>query len=206
MAKGDKFYFENFAGSTALSLEAANYLVACLEGYDADNIESMMNQMHAIEHRADLKKHEMNAALAKAFVTPVEREDLNMLSGQLDEVTDLIEEVLQKFYINNIKTVRPAAVEFAGNIVKSCQILCELMAEFEHFKKSKKIRPLVIALNDVEEACDKLYLSSMHALAAEAKGPFDLIAWRDIFDCLEACADACEHVSDCVEAVVMKNT
>ena len=206
MAKGDKFYFENFAASAALSLEAANYLVSCLETYDPEKLERMMEQMHAIEHRADTKKHEMNAALAKAFVTPVDREDLNMLSGQMDEVTDMIEEVLQKFYINNTKAVRPAAVEFAKNIVESCRILCDLMVEFEHFKKSKKIRELVIALNDVEEECDKLYLSSMHALAAEAGDAFELIAWRDIFDCLEACADACEHVSDCVEAVVMKNT
>ena len=206
MAKGDKFYFENFSSSAALSLEAANYLAACLETYAPERLEQMMEQMHSIEHRADGKKHEMNAALAKAFVTPVDREDLNMLSGQLDEVTDMIEEVLQKFYINNTKTVRPAAVEFAKNIVKSCQILCDLMGEFENFKRSKKIRELVIALNDVEEECDKLYLSSMHALAAEAKDAFELIAWRDIFDCLEACADACEHVSDCVEAVVMKNT
>ena len=206
MAKSDKFYFENFAASTALSKEAADYLVTCLESYNADNIEQMMEQMHTIEHRADGKKHEMNAALAKAFVTPVDREDLNMLSGQLDEVTDMIEEVLQKFYINNIKTVRPAAVEFARNIVKSCEILCDLMTEFENFKRSKKIRELVIALNDVEEDCDKLYLTSMRDLAANSEDAFNLIAWRDIFDCLEACADACEHVSDCVEAVVMKNT
>ena len=206
MAKGDKFYFDNFSASTALSREAADYLVTCLENYSADNMDQMMEQMHTIEHRADLKKHEMNAALAKAFVTPVDREDLNMLSGQLDEVTDMIEEVLQMFYINNIKTVHPAAVDFAKMIVKSCQILCELMAEFENFKKSKKIRQLVIALNDVEEDCDKLYLSSMRALSANPEDVLSFIAWRDIFDCLEACADACEHVSDCVEAVVMKNT
>jgi len=27
-----------------------------------------------------------------------------------------------------------------------------------------------------------------------------------VYDCLEACADACEHVSDCVESVIRKNT
>lgn len=33
-----------------------------------------------------------------------------------------------------------------------------------------------------------------------------VIAWRDIYGCLEACADACEHVSECVGTVIMKNT
>ena len=206
MAKGDKVYFENFAASAALSQEAASYLVTCLETYDPENIEQMLTTMHEIEHRADLKKHEMNAALAKAFVTPVDREDLDMLSHQLDDVTDKIEEVLQMFYINNIHTMEPAAVEFAKNIVKACQMLCTLMDEFENFKRSKQIKQLIIDLNDVEEDCDKLYLSSMRALSLGSTDALHILAWRDIYDCLEACADACEHVSECVGTVIMKNT
>ena len=206
MAQGDKFYFENFAESTAFSKEAAAYLVKCLENYDPENIEQMLTQMHEIEHNADMKKHEMSAALAKAFVTPVDREDLDMLSRQLDDVTDEIEEVLQKFYINNISAVEPAAVEFAKKIVLSCTLLCELMAEFENFKRSKNIKPLIIKINDVEEECDKLYLASMRALSKNATDPLHVIAWRDIYRCLESCADACEHVSECVGSVIMKNT
>ena len=206
MAKGDKFYFENFAESTALSKEAAAYLVTCLENYDPNNIEQMLQQMHDIEHRADIKKHEMNRMLAKAFVTPVDREDLDMLSQQLDEVTDKIEEVLQMFYINNIQAIQPAAVEFTKKIVKSCELLSALMEEFENFKRSKKIHGLIVELNDVEEDCDKLYLSSMRALSKNATDVLATIAWRDIYGCLEACADACEHVSECVGTVIMKNT
>lgn len=206
MAKADKFYFENFAASTALSQEAAVYLVDCLESYNPDNIEQMMAAMHEIEHRADMKKHEMNEALAKAFVTPVDREDLDMLSHQLDDVTDKIEEVLQMFYINNIRTIQPAAVEFAKRIVRSCELLCALMEEFENFKKSKKIRGLIVELNDVEEECDQLYLHSMRELSCNATDVLATIAWRDIYECLEACSDACEHVSECVGTVIMKNT
>ena len=206
MAKGDKFYFENFAASTALSKQAAEYLVGCLENYDPSKIEEMLTTMHEIEHQADMKKHEMNAALAKAFVTPVDREDLDMLSNQLDDVTDQIEEVLQMLYLNNIQTVDPAAVTFAKNIVKSCELLCQLMGEFENFKRSKKIHDLIVALNDVEEDCDKLYLTSLRALMVNGAEALTVIAWRDVYGRLEACADACEHVSDCVGSVIMKNT
>ena len=206
MAKGDKFYFENFEKSTELSKKAASYLVECLENYEADGIEKMLGNMHEIEHSADLVKHEMNEALAKAFVTPVDREDLDMLSHQLDDVVDLIEEVLQKFYIYDVKAIDPPAVEFAKNIVKSCDLLCSVMTEFENFKKSKKIQSLIIRLNDVEEECDKLYLSSMRALTKSSMDVFEMIAWRKIYESLEACADACEHVSECVGSVIMKNT
>lgn len=206
MAKGDKFYFENFAASAALSREAASYLVECLSNYDPAQLEQMMDKMHQIEHQADGKKHEMDAALAKAFVTPVDREDLDMLSHRLDDVTDEIEEVLQMFYINNIQTVEPAAVEFAKNIVRACDVLCAVMGEFENFKRSRKIRDLIISLNDVEEDCDKLYLQSVRSLSVNGVDALTMIAWRDVYACLEACADACEHAGDCVGSVIMKNT
>ena len=206
MAKGDKFYFENFVESTELSMKAADFLVKCLEGYDPAKLDEMLTEMHIIEHCADTKKHEMSSALAKAFVTPIDREDLDMLSRQLDDVTDEIEEVLQKFYINNIITVEPAAIEFAKKIGLTCRLLNQLMGEFENFKRSKNINPLIIAISDVEEECDRLYLASMRNLTKTDNDPLHVIAWRDIYRCLEACADACEHVSECVGSVIMKNT
>ena len=206
MAKSDKFYFENFVGSTELSKKAAQYLVKSLENFEADNIEQMLAEMHEIEHKADSKKHEMSEALAKAFVTPVDREDLDMLSQQLDDVTDKIEEVLQKFYIYHIRSVNPAAIQFAKEIVKSCALLSDIMSEFENFKKSKTLRALIIKMNDIEEECDKLYLSSMRALTKNSTNLLETVSWRKIYESLEECADACEHVSECVGSVIMKNT
>ena len=206
MAKGDKFYFENFSACATLAKDAANYLVECLDNYDADKIEEMLKKMHTFEHNADIKKHEMNETLAKAFVTPVDREDLDMLSQQLDNVSDTIEEILQKFYIYNIKTMESAAIDFAKNLVKSCEMLVQIMDEFENFKKSKTMRSLIIACNDVEEECDKLYLATMHNLTRSSTDVLTTMSWYKIFDCFEACADACEHVSECVGSIIMKNT
>ena len=195
MAKGDKFYYENFAECT----------VECLENYEADKIEKMLEEMHVFEHSADVKKHEMTEALAKAFVTPVDREDLDMMSQQLDTVLDLLEEVLQKLYIYNIKEIEPAAIDYAKHLVKACDLLCAIMAEFENFKKSKKLRSLIIECNDVEEECDKLYLTTMHELTKKSTDVLATISWYKIYDCFEACSDACEHVSECVGSIVMKN-
>jgi len=206
MAKGDKFYFDNFTASTALSKKAALYLVECLENYNPEKIEEMLQKMHEIEHSADKKKHEMNEALIKAFVTPVDREDLAMLSHNLDQVTDKIEEVLQKFYIYNIQAVEPSIIEFAKKIVKSTELLCQLMEEFENFKRSKKIRSIIIGLNDVEEECDSLYLTSMRNITRNPADAYTAISLCKIYDCFEACADACEHASECVDTVIMKNT
>lgn len=206
MAKGDKFYFDNYKACAELAKKAAAYLVECLENYDPDKIEYMLKEMHGFEHGADMKKHEMSAALAKAFVTPVDREDLDLMSHQLDNVLDLLEEVLQKLYIYDVKTIQPDAIEYAKHLVKGCESFYDIMNEFENFKKSKKIHPLIIICNDIEEECDKLYLASMRRITKSDMSTQEKISWYKIFDCLEACADACEHVGECVGSIIMKNT
>ena len=206
MAKGDKFFFDNLSASALFSKKAAQYLVECLEHYDPAELQSMLASMHAIEHEADGKKHEMDAALAKAFVTPVDREDLNLLSGQLDNVTDTIEEILQKFYIYDVHAILPASVTFAKKLVQACDLLCMIMQEFANFKKSQKLRKLVIELNDIEEECDKLYISSMRDLMNQPEDILLVMSWREIYGYFEDCADACEHASECVHSVIMKNT
>ncbi len=206
MAKGDKIYFDNFKRCARLAHKAALYLVECLENYSPDNLLTMIEKMHETEHEADTVKHEMHDMLIRAFVTPVDREDLDMLSHQIDDVTDTIEEVLQKFYIYDIKTITPDAISFAHKIVEACEKICKVTDEFENFKKSKTLHSLVVELNNIEEECDKLYLSSMRAITVSGGDALDIISWRKIYEHFEACADECENVGECISSVIMKNT
>ncbi len=206
MAKGDRFYFENFAEAAELCCRAAQYLENCLTNYDSGNIKQMLQEMHSIEHEADGKRHEMAAALAKAFVTPLDREDLALISHDIDEVADCIEEVMQRFYVDRIESVFPEAIEFAGHIVESCKLIKGIVQELANFKKPQKLNELIIQLNHREEECDKLYLKATRNLRDHTDDVLTILFWREIYDKLEACADACEHVGDSIETVVMKNT
>ncbi len=206
MAKADRFYFENFLEAADCSLRAANYLVDCLKDYRPEAIEAMLEALHAIEHEGDGKKHEMSSALARAFVTPVDREDLALISQNIDEVTDSVEEILQWFYMSEIKTVLPEAITFAEKLVVCCQMMKDMLAEFSNFKKPQKLHEMIVQLNHVEEECDALCLKATVAIRRQVSDPIDVISWREIYMKMETCADACEHVGDCVETVVMKNT
>lgn len=206
MAKGDRFYFENFIAAADLCCSAANYLESCVTNYDYSKIEEMLHKMHSIEHEADGKRHEMAAALAKAFVTPLDREDLAEISHAIDEVADCIEEVMQRFYVNRVESTLPDAKEFAGHIVESCKLMKAILTELANFKKPQKLHELIIQLNHQEEECDKLYLKATRNVRDYTSDVLTILSWREIFDKLEACTDACEHVGDCIEVIVMKNT
>ena len=205
MAKSDRFYFENYAAAAECCGKAAAYLQECLTNYDYANIKTMLEKMHALEHEADGVKHEMTAALAKAFVTPLEREDMAQISANIDEVADFIEEVLQRIYVNHIETIMPEAIQFAGMIVECCEMMKEMLSELVNFKKPKKLHDMIIALSHKEEQCDELYLEATLKAADFSNDVLTVIFWREILDKLEKCADACEHVGDSIETIVMKN-
>lgn len=50
----------------------------------------------------------------------------------------------------------------------------------------------------IEEECDKLYLITMRNITKNSTDVLTTISWYKIFERFEACADACEHVSECV--------
>ena len=204
--KSDNYYFENFIQCVECGCQAAMMLEENLANFDVNRLSENLDELHKIEHDADKKKHEMMGVLVKAFITPIEREDIILLSQSIDEVTDQIEDVLIRIYINNVHTIRPEALQFTKVIIRCCKVLKEIMEEFANFKKSKTLHGLIIEINALEEEGDRLFIDSMRRLHTEVTDPLEIIAWREIYNFLEKCCDACEHVADAVESVIMKNT
>lgn len=204
--KSDSYYFQNFIECVECGCQAAKMLEDNLHHFDTECLVEKLDELHKIEHDADKKKHEMMGVLVKAFITPIEREDIIQLSQSIDEVTDKIEDVLIRIYINNVHTIRPEALAFIKVIIRCCEALKEVMEEFANFSKSKTLHGLIIEINALEEEGDRLFIDSMRKLHTEVTDPIEVIAWREIYVYLEKCCDACEHVADVVESVIMKNT
>ena len=61
-------------------------------------------------------------------------------------------------------------------------------------------------MNHFEEECDGMYLEAMRKIRTHTNDVLEIVSWREIYEKMEDCADACEHVGDCVDTVVMKNT
>lgn len=177
-----------------------------LSEFDVTSLSERLDQIHGIEHAADQKKHEMLAALVKEFITPIEREDIILISEAIDDVTDKIEDVMIRLYINNIKSIRPDALEFTKLITRCCKTLNKLVDEFKNFKKSKKLYGLMVEIHTLEGEGDRLFIEAMRRLHTEVSDPLEVIAWREIYIYLEQCCDACERTANAVEQVMMKNT
>lgn len=199
-------YFAFFCEMIDCACQASTALNNMFSDYQPRNLRQEADVIHEIEHAADLKKHDMMSQLLREFLPPIDREDIVNISHVLDEIVDLIEEVVLCLYMNDIQKCRSDVQPMVALIVKQCEELQKLMAEFENYKKSDKLLQSIIVINTLEEEGDRLYLEAMRNLKLTCSDPFEMIAWRDIYSSLEDCSDACEKVADAVEEVVMKNT
>ncbi len=203
--KTNDFYFDNFKKCTEVACSAAEMLNNIITDFHSNPTEDQLYELHKIEHQGDSLKHQMMEALVKAFITPIEREDIIKLSDNIDSVIDAIEDIVLQIHIAGLTTLRPECEEFSQLIIKSCNKMLVLMTEFENFKKSKNIKEIIIEINNLEEEGDKLYLSAMKNLHATSKDAFEVLIWREIYKYFEKVCDTIEHVSELVESIIIEN-
>ncbi|MBC5627785.1 DUF47 domain-containing protein [Clostridium sp. NSJ-6] len=199
-------YFEMLVDLIGYSCEAASLLDKTISNFRMSQIDSNVKEMHEIEHSADIKKHEMLNKLSKEFITPIERGDIIELANEIDNVTDAIEDVLVRIYMFNISVMREEALEFSNLIVRICNETSALIKEFRNFKKSSEISKIIININDLEEEGDRIYTKSIKGFYTSIMDPIRFITWKETFEYFEKCCDACEHVADGIESVMMKNS
>lgn len=204
--KKDSFYFDNFIDCAKTAHRASKRLSAYMEAYEPAKVADELAAMHALENTGDERNHEVADALVSAFITPIEREDIALLSERLDAVIDHIEGVLHRIYFCNIQEMRPSAVKMAAKLVEGCASMIELVEELPRFKRSKVLKKHVIRINDIENDCDDLYIESMRELHTTERDPLQVIAWRDVYTFLEITADSIEDVAETVQNIVMKNS
>ncbi len=187
--------------------KAASFLSDTMNDYNIEFLSSgTLDEMHEIEHSADIKLQELTSKLAREFITPIERQDILAIAQRIDDVTDAIEDVLMRLYMYNIRELRNEAFEFVGVIMASTEVLMKIIAEFANFRRSNDIRAYIIKLNALEEEGDAIYMRAIRRLYLEEQDPIAVIAWTEIFRRLEGCCDDFEDVSQEIEYVLMKNT
>lgn len=199
-------YFDAFCDLVNYCVQAAELLEKSLANYNTDTAGEVRKQLHQIENEADHKKHELMDNLAKEFVPPIDREDIVELANQIDEVVDSIEDVYLRAYMFNLTVIPPAAQKFTRIITMACRTLRDIMIEFPNYRKSERIKALIIDVNTMEEEGDKLYLESMRELHTSQNDISTLLATTYCYERLEKCCDNCEHVANVAESVIMKNS
>jgi len=164
------------------------------------------NQLREIENEADIRFHGLVEFLAKAFITPLDREDIMRIAYDMDDVIDSIEDISMRFYMLNMDEMKSEATEFTTLIEKMGVELVNVFKELTNFKKPKQLFEHIVAINTLEGLGDDIYRRAVSNLFLRETDPICVMKWREMFEALETCCDHFETLVDIIRDVIMKNT
>lgn len=193
--------FETAAANVATASQALLNLICNMKDKDAK-----IAQLEEFEHIGDDLTHDIIAELHRAFITPIDREDIFLLAKEIDNIVDSIEATAHRFIMLNVNETTPQAEALSKMITESATQLVLVMHELRKLKHLAVDNKTIIEINNIEDAGDKLYRKAVKELYSGAYDPLTVIKWREIYDHLEDTLDAFEDVANIIEGIAMKHS
>lgn len=167
--------------------------------------EKVRDAVQDVEHQGDAVVHAMEEELARTFVTPIDREDLQMLSARLDDVLDLTNGAARAYVLMGMENPSPAMHQLMQKLVEITEVLSTTVPHLRRHAYSE----LVVEcrkLRKIEKDSDAIYREAMrdlfHDPAIDAK---TLVRNRQILDDLERAIDFAELAGDTLMQLSIKH-
>jgi|HubBroStandDraft_2_1064218.scaffolds.fasta_scaffold54880_2 uncharacterized protein Yka (UPF0111/DUF47 family) len=189
-------------GQAATAHEGALALRRFKEGSSANDVRDAVQEL---EHEGDRLTHEMEEALAKTFVTPIDREDLQKLSSELDDILDLANGAIRAAVLYGVEKPSEPMGKLMDILVQCTLVIKETMPNLRK-NAYAKITEGTHALRKLEKDGDTVFRESVSALfhdeAVDAK---KLLRERQVLEDLENAVDHCETVGETLAHLAVKH-
>lgn len=195
-------FFDLFEKSVANVAKAAKELADFLEDYT--NVPLKVARITELEHEGDAITHQIMEQLHRTFVTPLDREDIALLTERLDDVLDFIEDAANAMLLYRIEQPTTRAREMAAILVTMTSELVVAVPLLRNRSKMKEILEHCVEINRLENEADAIIRHALTELF-DNMPIADVIKWREIYEHLETAADKGEDVANVLEGVVLKH-
>jgi len=169
-----------------------------------NDLKALTTTMKHYESKGDTLIHDIIVELHKAFITPIDREDILQLAMRLDDVLDGLDHTASLMELYSITQPTVYMKDFVTEIYGSCQEISEsirLLAK----KKLLDIHSHAVKIKDYESKCDDILRASVKELFGKEKNPIMIIQYKEIYENLELISDYCQDVANILETIIMKN-
>ena len=196
----DRVFFDLFEEAAANIVRGADLLDQMLAHYP--DRADLSRDIVICEQEGDRITHDVHQRLNSTFVTPIDREDVLALISDLDDIIDLIDEVADYLGLYKIEAPMEQAQRLAHVLLQATRQIAEAMPRLRTFAP---ISHYTVEINRLENDGDRISRDAIASLFESGIDPLVVIRWKDIFERLEEAIDACEHVANSLEGIVIKN-
>jgi predicted phosphate transport protein (TIGR00153 family) len=193
-------FFDLFEEASANIVRAADLLDQMLAHWP--DRSGLTRDIVICEQEGDRLTHDIHRRLNKRSVTPIDREDILDLTSSLDDVVDLIDEVADYLGLYKIEAPMEQSQHLARVLSDAGRLLAEAMPRLRNFDDMSHY---TVEVNRLENEGDRVSRDAVASLFDNGSDPMVVIRWKDIYERLEEAVDACEHVANALEGIVLKN-
>jgi predicted phosphate transport protein (TIGR00153 family) len=197
----DRVFFDLFEEAAANVVRGADLLDQMLAHYP--DRADLSRDIVICEQEGDRITHDVHQHLNHTFVTPIDREDVLDLISALDDIVDLIDEVADYLGLYKIEAPMEQSQRLAHVLLHATRQIAEAMPRLRSFNP---ISHYTVEINRLENEGDRISRDAIASLFESGIDPLVVIRWKDIFERLEEAIDACEHVANTLEGIVIKNS
>jgi uncharacterized protein len=194
-------YFALLSGFIGKVRSGAALFVDLLADYD--NRAGYAEQIKAVEEECDVLAANIVGKLNTSFITPIDREDIYLLTTRADDIIDEINGLARRLEIVHAVPLRPDVPEIAGILADA---LVEVEGAFEQMKAHNGVTEHSQRVRKLEKRGDVLYAEALHRLFTEEPNAIEVIKWVSIYEQLEDAIDRCKHLAESLEGVVVKHS
>lgn len=185
--------------------EAADVLAESIEHTSPEERETYYKRIKEVERRGDQITHQVLDELETTFITPLDREDINLLASGIDDVIDCVNSCAKRINIYNPRRLDNSAKELCRFIQKEAACIRKAVEELETFRKHPaQLREYCVTLHDLENQADDVYELFIKQLFEEEKDAVEIIKVKEVMQELERTTDAAEHVGKILKSLVVK--
>lgn len=203
LPRADHFY--EFLERQADVAQRGALVLARFGGPERGSAQEVCDAVQALEHEGDGIVHEMEEALAKTFVTPLDREDLQRLSMELDDILDLTNATARVALLYGVETPSQATRELTAILVEATSLLAKVLPALRKHRYGELI-DVARVVRKLEKDGDQIFRQEtsrlFHDLSIE---PRELIRQKTLLDDLEGAIDRCEHVASTLTNLAVKH-
>jgi hypothetical protein len=167
--------------------------------------DELVNEIERAEHEGDRITFETLKRLEQAYITPIDREDIQSLAERIDDVVDMIDAAGQRMMIYKIGAVRQDFVEQCGILLKASRLMEASVLGLRHLDARKPLAALVVAVHAAEEEGDAIHHRFLAELFECGLDVFQVIKWKELYQFVEQAIDYCDDVACVVRRIELKN-
>lgn len=205
LPKNERF-FDYFQAAANNALETAKAFAALLETYS--DVERKVRHIRDLEQAGDDIYHQISNALTQTFMTPLDRDDIVLLAGRLDDFVDAIEDAARRMWLYRIAKPSEHAKAMSRFIVKQAELLVTTIPLVESSKNSGETIRLALEIKRLEDQADEEMnhvLADLYDDATDIKSLIAAIRWGELYEYLEEATDRAQDVANTLEAIALKH-